>query len=44
MADIPGTLREKDSGNELLDPNDPDRALTSDWTGWRVQFKAIIWL
>lgn len=44
MADIPGKFKEKDSGNELLDPNDRDRALTSDWTGWRIQVKVVIWL
>ncbi|MCK4748886.1 MAG: hypothetical protein KAT15_17655, partial [Bacteroidales bacterium] len=40
----PGKLSHRDGGEELTDPVDPQRVLTSDWTGWRLQIKAMIWL
>ena len=36
MVDIPGNLSNSD-------PADPQRILTSDWSGWRVQLKGMIW-
>ena len=43
LVDLPADLSNKESGNELLDPNDRQRILTSDWTGWRFDVKGIIW-
>lgn len=44
LADLAGELKDVESGNALLDPNDPERTLVSDWTGWYIQLKAQIWL
>lgn len=44
LVDLTGDLKNSDSGDPLLDPNDLDRTLSSDWTGWYVQLKAQIWL
>jgi hypothetical protein len=44
LADLRGDLKNSDSGDPLLDPNDLERTLCSDWTGWYVQLKAQIWL
>jgi hypothetical protein len=44
LVDLPGKLKDRETGNELLDPNDRQRVLTSDWSGWRVGIKGIIWL
>lgn len=41
--DIQGKLTNINSKTELADPNDPDRILTSDWTGWFAQAKFILW-
>ncbi len=43
-VNIPGKLTHKESKNELVDPDDPDRILTSDWSGWCAQLKLLIWL
>lgn len=43
-VNIPGQLTSRDSKNELLDPNDRNRVLTSDWTGWFSQLKVLLWL
>ena len=43
QVDLTGNLKDADNGDELLDPNDRARTLTSDWTGWRVQLTASIW-
>jgi hypothetical protein len=43
LIDIPGKLK-SGGGNELSDPADPRTTLTSDWTGWRVGIKGILWL
>lgn len=44
LVDLPGKLKNRETGNKLLDPNDRQRVLTSDWTGWRVGIKGIIWI
>jgi len=44
LIDIKGDLKESDNGDPLLDPNDIERVLNSDWTGWYLQFKVLIWL
>jgi hypothetical protein len=44
MADMPATLKERESRDPLTDPGDPERELTTDWTGWRAQLKIIFWL
>jgi hypothetical protein len=44
LVDKPGKLKGKDGGQELKDPEDSRRVLTSDWTGWRAGIKAILWL
>jgi len=44
LADLAGDLKDVESGNALLDPNDLEHTLVSDWTGWYVQLKAQIWL
>jgi hypothetical protein len=43
LADIPGELRNRDTDIKLSDPDDQSRILTSDWTGWRLQAKVLIW-
>lgn len=44
MVDLTGDLKDRDGGDPLLDPLDRERVLTSDWTGWQVKIKALIWL
>jgi len=44
QVDLTGKLKDPDNGDELLDPNDRQKTLTSDWTGWRIQLTASIWL
>ncbi len=44
LVDLTGDLKNSDSGNLLLDPNDLEQTLNSDWTGWYVQIKGLIWL
>lgn len=44
LVDLTGDLKNSDSGNPLLDPNDLEKTLSADWTGWFVQLKAQIWL
>jgi hypothetical protein len=43
-VDVPGKLSNKETKNDLLDPFDQDRVLTSDWTGWYAQIKFLFWL
>jgi len=43
-VNLPGKLKNRESKSELHDPNDRERILTSDWTGWCVQIKALVWL
>jgi len=42
LVDLAGDLKNRDSGEALLDPNDFERTLSSDWTGWYVQIKGMI--
>jgi hypothetical protein len=44
VLERPGKLSYREDGDALNDPGDPLRVLTSDWTGWRLQIKAMIWL
>lgn len=44
LVDLPGNLTNTDSDNDLTDPNNRDRILTADWTGWQVEIKTLIWL
>lgn len=44
LIDPGGDLSNKDSGTDLLDPYDQDRILTSDWSGWRLGIKGILWI
>jgi hypothetical protein len=43
LVDLPGDLRDRENGDEMSDPLDPQRVLTCNWTGWRMQVKALIW-
>jgi len=43
-ADAPGKLSNRETKDELLDPNDLERVLTSDWSGWYAQLKFMLWL
>lgn len=42
--DAPGKLSNTETKEDLTDPLDPDRILTSDWSGWYAQLKFIFWL
>ena len=44
LVDLPGELKNTGSDNYLSDPNDGNKTLTSDWTGWHAGFKTLIWL
>lgn len=44
LVDLTGDLKDTDGGDPLLDPNDRERVLTSDWTGWQVHITALIGL
>ncbi len=44
LIDIPGDLRHSDDDDALFDPNDRERILTADWTGWHAGIKALVWL
>ena len=43
LVDLPGKLK-GDGGKQLTDPADNHTPLTSDFTGWRVGIKGIMWL
>jgi len=43
QVDLTGNLKDTNDGDALLDPNDRETTLTTDWTGWRVQLTASIW-
>lgn len=43
-VDVPGKLNNKETKDDLLDPFDQNRVLTSDWTGWYAQIKFLLWL
>jgi hypothetical protein len=42
MVDLKGDLKESGDGDPLTDPNDRDRVLTSDWSGWLVRASLLI--
>lgn len=42
MVDLKGKLQDTGDGDDLLDPNDSERVLRSDWSGWFVQLKTLI--
>ena len=42
--DAQGKLSKRENNEELKDPNDPARVLTTNWTGWYAQAKFILWL
>ena len=42
--DAPGKLSSRENKNELKDPNDPDRVLATDWSGWYAQARFMLWL
>lgn len=42
--DAPGKLTDTETKEELTDPYDQERVLTSDWSGWYAQLKFIFWL
>lgn len=44
LVDLAGDLRNTESDDYLIDPNDSNRILTSNWTGWHVGIKTLIWL
>lgn len=44
LVDLKGNLKDASDGDPLLDPKDLDRVLSSDWTGWYLQLKTLIWL
>ena len=44
LVDLQGNLKDTGNDDPLVDPNDTDRVLSSDWTGWYAHIKALIWL
>ena len=44
LVDMKGKLKDTSDGNPLVDPNDTERELRSDWTGWYAQLKIMIWI
>ncbi len=44
LVDLQGNLKDTENDAPLLDPTDTGRVLSSEWTGWYVHLKALIWL
>jgi hypothetical protein len=44
LVDLQGSMKDTGGAGDLTDPNDRDRILTTDWTGWQLGFKTLIWL
>ena len=44
LVDLPGKLVHTETKNDLTDPYDRNRTLTTDWTGWRAGIKVRIWM
>ena len=44
LVDLPGRLVNTETKNDLTDPYDRNRILTTDWTGWRAGIKVRIWM
>lgn len=42
QIDVKGNLKETGGGNPLPDPNDSERVLTSDWSGWYARISMFI--
>ena len=42
--DAQGKLSNTETKEDLFDPNDQNRVLTSDWSGWYAQLKFMLWL
>ncbi|MEZ5069786.1 MAG: hypothetical protein R2751_02160 [Bacteroidales bacterium] len=43
LFNLSGQLANTDSRSDLVDPGDPDRVLSADWTGFRAGLKVIVW-
>lgn len=43
LVDLQGSLRGTNGDDDLTDPFDRNRVLTTDWTGWRAGLSARIW-
>lgn len=44
LVDLQGSMKDTGGAGELTDPIDRDRILTTDWTGWQLGIKTLIWL
>ena len=44
LVDFPGKLTDITFENPLTDPDNANRILTTDWTGWQANLKFIVWL
>lgn len=42
LVDLQADLKETEDGDPLLDPNDRDVILTSDWSGWYVRVSMLV--
>lgn len=42
LVDLQGDLKETEDGDPLLDPNDRERVLSSDWSGWYARISLIL--
>jgi len=42
LVDLKGDLKESGDGDTLQDPNDRERVLTSDWSGWYARVSVLI--
>jgi hypothetical protein len=41
LVDLKGDLKDPEDGDPLLDPNDRERVLSSDWSGWFARLSFI---
>lgn len=44
LVDLPGRLVNTETKDDLTDPYDRNRILTTDWTGWRAGIKVRVWM
>ncbi len=44
LVDFPAELSNTEGGSRLHNPTNSLKILTTNWTGWRVNLKAIIWI
>lgn len=42
LVDLQADLKDTQDGDPLLDPNDRDKILTSDWSGWYVRISMLV--